>query len=158
MFARQALNPDLLFVAIQRRRGAFGKFDQVAGVAGPRVLELTGRLEPFQAKLANRLAPDSPEAARALGLAQLRAGDGEAAVDTLRRAQRLFRQRDRLTDLILALAYDEAGKPNTARREYTQACKLLDQTREHSAVISQMRSSVVRTSRTNRTVRPAVRI
>jgi tetratricopeptide (TPR) repeat protein len=96
------------------------------------------------AKLANRLAPDSPEAARALGLAQLRAGDGTAAVDTLLRARRLFKQRDRLTDLILALAYDEAGKPNTARREYTQACKLLDESREHSEDLDRLRAEADR--------------
>jgi Flp pilus assembly protein TadD len=79
-----------------------------------------------------------------LGLAQLRAGDGPAAVDTLLRARKLFRQRDRLTDLILALAYDEAGKPNIARREYNQACKLLDQTREHSEDLDRLRAEADR--------------
>jgi serine/threonine protein kinase/tetratricopeptide (TPR) repeat protein len=91
------------------------------------------------AKRANRLSPNSADAARALGLALLRAGDGAGAVDTLLRARRLFHQKDRQTDLILALAYDQAGQSKQARREYELVCKQLDESREHGRHLDKLR-------------------
>ena len=87
---------------------------------------------------------DSAETARTLGLALLRSGDGPGAVDALLRARTLYRHRDRLTDLLLALAYERAGKPNSARREYNEAIKLLDQTREHGEDLDRIRAEADR--------------
>jgi serine/threonine protein kinase/Tfp pilus assembly protein PilF len=96
------------------------------------------------ATVANRMAPESAETARTLGLALLRSGDGPGAVDALLRARTLYRHRDRLTDLLLALAYERAGKPNTARREYEEAIKQLEKTREHGEDLDRIRGEADR--------------
>jgi tetratricopeptide (TPR) repeat protein len=96
------------------------------------------------AKDAARLAPDSAEAARALGLALFRSGDGPGAVNALLKARKLFRQRDHVTNLILALAYDQAGSKTVARREYERACRLIDETREQSEDLDWVRAEADR--------------
>jgi eukaryotic-like serine/threonine-protein kinase len=91
------------------------------------------------AKRANKMAPNSADAARTLGLALFRAGDGVGAIDMLTRARHLFRQKDRQTDLILAMAYDQAGQKKLAREEYDQVCKKLDESREHGVHLDKLR-------------------
>lgn len=96
------------------------------------------------ARRACKLAPESPEATRALGVALVRIGDGPAAVAMLERAKKLYRQRDRITDLALALAYADSGRTSTGRREYLLACKAIDSTHEHSEDLDRIRSEADR--------------
>ena len=90
------------------------------------------------------LVPESADAHSVLGLARFRAGDATGAIEALLHARRLFRQRDRATDLILALAYDLAGESTSARREYDAACKKLDATLEHGEDLDQLRAEADR--------------
>jgi Flp pilus assembly protein TadD len=92
------------------------------------------------AERAARLEPDSPDVARTLGLAHLRAGDGDAAVESLQRARRLFRQRDLVTDLLLAMALAESGRLRTARGEFEQVCRRIVEARDHSEDIERLRA------------------
>jgi serine/threonine protein kinase len=98
---------------------------------------------PLALALARRAAaakPRSPDAWRALGLAHVRLGEGPEAVTDLLEARRLEHGCDRVTDLLLALAYDRAGQPDRARQEYERAVQRLAQTHEHGETLDQFRA------------------
>ena len=92
------------------------------------------------AERAAQLESDSPDVARTLGLAQLRAGDADAAIESLQRARRLFRHRDLLTDLLLAMALAESGRMKTARGEFDHVCRRIVETREQSEDVERLRA------------------
>src|SRR5207244_1527309 len=70
------------------------------------------------ARRAGQKEPNNGEVWRAAGLVQLRKGDGPSAIESLLKARQLFHGRDCVTDLLLALAYAQAGNDELARMEY----------------------------------------
>jgi tetratricopeptide (TPR) repeat protein len=96
------------------------------------------------ARKAYKQAPDSAEVCRTLGLALMRKGEGTVAVEFLLRARKLYRQRDKITDLILAMAYADSNRSSYGRREYLLACKQIDALREHSEDLDRIRAEADR--------------
>ncbi len=95
-------------------------------------MELAERLEKDE--------PDNPEVWRVKGLVRFRQGDGPAALRALAKAQELFRGRDRVTDLLLALAHDQAGDRAAARREYDRACGQIARAHEFGDELDRFRA------------------
>jgi tetratricopeptide (TPR) repeat protein len=95
-------------------------------------------------KLARRVLDLYPKnfgvAWKALGLVQLRQGNGPEAVEAFLKARANLPGGDRTTDLLLALAYDAAGQAALARQEYEQACRRLAAFPEYGEELERFRA------------------
>jgi tetratricopeptide (TPR) repeat protein len=85
-------------------------------------------------------AEDNGTAWKALGLVRLRQGNGPEAVQALLKARTNVRGRDRITDLLLALAYDKAGETALARQEYEQVRQRFTASQEYSEELDRFRT------------------
>lgn len=79
------------------------------------------------AKQATDLTPDSAVYWNVLGLARLRAGDGDGSVQALQEAQKRRPAGHCLDGFFLALAYSQKGNPKEALRNYEQAVRWMDE-------------------------------